>query len=90
MVQITAAAAGHLHRVRAERGFDERTGARFVRGRVGVGLTFVRAPKNGDRVLTVSDLPVYIAGNLVGALERAVIDETSDEQGSRLVVRPAS
>jgi Fe-S cluster assembly iron-binding protein IscA len=89
MLKLTKAATAHLLRVRAERGFDPSAGARFVRGSAGVGLTFARAPHKGDKVLTGSDFPVYLAEDVAEILDRAVIDEaTTEDRGSRLVVRP--
>jgi Fe-S cluster assembly iron-binding protein IscA len=89
MLKLTKAATAHLLRARTERGFDPTAGARFVRGSAGVGLTFVRAPQDGDKVLTGSDFPVYVAEEVAGILDRAVIDETTTEdRGSRLVIRP--
>lgn len=89
MLKLTKAATAHLLRVRAERGFDPSAGARFVRGSAGIGLTFARAPQEGDKVLMGSDFPVYVAEDVAEILDRAVIDETTTEdRGSRLVIRP--
>ena len=49
MLQITDKAAIHLLHARSERGFDERAGARFVRGSAGVGLTFAPHPSRETR-----------------------------------------
>ena len=87
MLQITDKAAVHLLQARAERGFDERAGARFVRGSAGVGLTFAPAPEPGDQVLTGSALPIYVAEDVTGALDQAVIDVAADDGESRLVLR---
>ena len=90
MLQITDKAAIHLLRARTERGFDERAGARFVRGSAGVGLTFAPAPEPGDQVLAGSALPIYVAEDVTEALEQAVIDVAADDGESRLVLRSQS
>jgi Fe-S cluster assembly iron-binding protein IscA len=87
MLQITDRATTHLLRARTEEGFDERAGARFVRGSAGVGLTFAAAPEQGDQVLTGSALPVYVAEDVTGVLDRAVIDVSAEDGESRLVLR---
>ncbi|HEY7526446.1 MAG TPA: hypothetical protein VIA82_06425 [Candidatus Limnocylindria bacterium] len=87
MLKITAKAAARLVHTRDERGFDASFGARFVRGTNGVGLTFAAGPRRRDRVLDEAPLPVYIAQDLAPILDHAVIDETTDDRGSRLVVR---
>ena len=88
MLRITDQATTHLLRARAERGFDEHAGARFVRGSAGVGLTFAAAPEPGDNVLAAgSALPIYVADEVRGVLDQAVIDVAPDDGESRLVVR---
>ena len=90
MLKLTKAATAHLLRVRTDRGFDPSAGARFVRGGAGgVGLTFARAPQEGDTVLTGSDFPVYVAEDVAEILDRSIIDETTTEdRESRLLIRP--
>ena len=88
MLQITDRATNHLLMARTERGFDERAGARFVRGPAGVALTFAPAPEQGDQVLDGSALPIYVADDVTEVLERALIDVTADDGESRLVIRP--
>ena len=88
MLRITKQAAQQLLRAPTERGFDERAGARFVRGTAGVGLTFAPAPEMGDQVLTDSDLPIYVAEDVTAIPSNAVIDVASDRDESRLVLRP--
>ena len=90
MLQITDKAAIHLLYARSERGFDERAGARFVRGSAGVGLTFAPAPEPGDQVLSGSALPIYVAEDVTEALDQAVIDVAAEDGGSRLVLRSQS
>jgi Fe-S cluster assembly iron-binding protein IscA len=90
MLQITDKAAIHLLYARSERGFDERAGARFVRGSAGVGLTFAPAPEPGDQVLSGSALPIYVAEDVTEALDQAVIDVAAEDGGTRLVLRSQS
>ena len=88
MVQITDRATTHLLRARTQGGFDERAGARFVRGVAGVvGLTFAPAPEPGDQVLEGSALPIYVAEEVTAVLDQAVIDAPADDGESRLVLR---
>ena len=88
MLKITAQATTHLLRARTERGFDDRAGARFMRGPSGVGLTFATAPEPGDQALRAeSPLPIYVAEDVRAVLDEAVIDVTLDDGESRLVVR---
>lgn len=87
MLRITKQAAQRLLRARTERGFDERAGARFVRGTSGVGLTFAPAPEAGDQVLTDSELPIYVAEDVTAILSNSVIDVAPDRDESRLVLR---
>lgn len=87
MLQITDRATTHLLRARTEGGFDERAGARFVRGSAGVGLTFAPAPEQGDQVLAESPLPIYVAEEVTALLDQAVIDAAADDGESRLVLR---
>jgi len=88
MLQITDRATTHLLRARTEGGFDERAGARFVRGSAGVGLTFAPAPEQGDQVVAQSPLPIYVAEDVTAVLDQAVIDVAADDGESRLVLRP--
>lgn len=87
MVRITDRATTHLIRARTEGGFDERAGARFVRGSAGVGLTFAPAPEQGDEVLAGSALPIYVAEEVIAVLDQVVIDAAADDGESRLVIR---
>ena len=88
MLTITAQATTHLLRARTERGFDEHAAARFVRTAAGVGLTFAAAPEPGDHVLAdMSALPIYIAEEVHGVLDQAIIDIAPDDGEFRLVVR---
>ena len=87
MLQITDRATTHLLRTRTERGFDERAGARFVRGSAGVALTFAPAPEQGDQVLDGSALRIYVADDVTAVLDRALIDVAADDGESRLVIR---
>lgn len=87
MLQITDQATTRLLRARTEGGFDEKAGARFVRGSAGVGLMFAPAPEQGDQVLTGSALPIYIAEEVSAVLDQAVIDVAADDGESRLVLR---
>jgi hypothetical protein len=87
MLKITTEATDHLLPIRTESGFDEGVGARFARGTNGVGLTFADAPEPGDQVLTGFDLPVFIAEDVNARLERSLIDVSSVEDASRLVLR---
>lgn len=86
MLQITDQSTTHLLRARTERGFDERAGARFVRGSTGVGLTFAPAPEPGDQVLAGSALPIYVAEDVIAVLDQALID-VADDGESPLVLR---
>jgi hypothetical protein len=70
MLKLTKAATAHLLRVRTERGFGPSAGARLVRGSTGIGLTFARAPQEGDKVLRGSDFPVYVAEDVAEILDR--------------------
>ena len=88
MLQITDRATTHLLHARTEGGFDERAGARFVRGSAGVGLTFAPAPEQGDQVVAQSPLPIYVAEDVTAVLDQAVIDVAADDGESRLVLRP--
>jgi Fe-S cluster assembly iron-binding protein IscA len=88
MLEITQQATSHLIRVRAEQGYSADAGARFVRGTTGVGLTFATQPEQGDVVLAGPDLHVYVAEEVANVLDNAVIDETSEDGGSRLILRP--
>lgn len=87
MLQITDRATTHLLRARTEGGFDDRAGARFVRGSAGVGLTFAPAPEQGDQVLAGSALPIYVAEEVTAVLDQAVIDVAADDGESQLVLR---
>lgn len=88
MLQITDRATTHLLRARTERGFDERAGARFVRGVAGVvGLTFALAPEQGDQVLEGSALPIFVAEEVTAVLDQAVIDVAADDGETRLTLR---
>ena len=88
MLQITDQATTELLRARTEGGFDEQTGARFVRGSAGVWLTFAPGPQPGDQVLAGSPLPVYVAEDVTAVLDHAVIDVAVDDGESRLVLIP--
>jgi hypothetical protein len=88
MLRITDQATTHLIRSRAENGFDDHAGARFVRGSAGVGLTFSSLPEPGDQVIAEgSRLPIYVADEVRAVLDQAVIDVAPDDGESRLVVR---
>jgi Fe-S cluster assembly iron-binding protein IscA len=87
MLQITDQATAHLLQTRMERGFDERAGARFVRGSAGVGVTFAPAPEQGDQVLVGSALAIYVAEDVSALLDQAVIDVAADDGEARLVLR---
>jgi len=87
MLRITKQAAQRLLTARTERGYDERAGARFVRGTSGVGLTFALAPETGDQVLTDSELPIYVAEDVTAILSNSVIDVARDRDEPRLVLR---
>jgi Fe-S cluster assembly iron-binding protein IscA len=87
VLQLTPKAASHLVRVRRERGFDDRSGARFVSNGTRVGLTFARAAKAGDRIIERSDIPIYVAPEVAEALSASVIDARVVEGKSVLVRR---
>jgi Fe-S cluster assembly iron-binding protein IscA len=87
MLQFTPQAAQHLMRVRQERGFDEKNGARFVSNSGRVGLTFAPAPQPDDRVVDASGIPVYLAPEAVPALEQAVVDVRAEDGTNVLVIR---
>jgi hypothetical protein len=87
VLQLTPRAASHLVRVRRERGFDERSGARFVSNGPRVGLTFARRAKAGDRVIEGNDIPIYVAPEVADALATSVIDARVVEGKSVLVRR---
>ena len=88
MFQITQRAIGHLEQLRRQKGLDSGTGVRFVRSGGRVGLTFTRAPEEGDRVVPRSGLALYLAPSVVEAFDHSVIDATAAEDRMRLVVRP--
>ena len=87
MLQITPQAEQHLLRMRTERGFDEKHGARFMTNGGTVGLTWASAPKPEDRVVEGTNLPVYVAADAIAALDEATIDAKPEEGKTVLVIR---
>lgn len=87
MLQLTPEATRHLVRVRRERGVDDQAGVRFVPRGTGVGLTFSAAPKPDDRVIDDPEISVFIAPEVVDALDASVIDARNEDGKSVLVIR---
>lgn len=90
MVQLTQEATKHLVRVRGERGIDAGAGARFVPSGRGVGLTFAPEPKPGDQVVEVKEIPIYLAPEVAGKLDKTTIDVSEKDGKVGLVMRPQS
>ncbi len=87
MLMVTRRAADHLAKLRTDRGLDGRVGVRFVRNGARIGLTFTSKPEKDDRIVPRGGMPVYLAPGIAAALEQSVIDATTDEDRTWLVLR---
>ena len=87
MLTLTTKATRHLIEVRRKRGFDVHAGARFVGKGARVGLTFVRTPGKGDRVVASEEIKVYVAPDIADALDWAIIDARDEDGHTALVMR---
>lgn len=87
MLRITKQAADHLAKLRTDKGLDGRVGVRFVRNGGRVGLTFTRTPEKGDRVVPRDGMAVYLAPDVADAFEQSIIDATTEDDRTRLVLR---
>lgn len=87
MLQLTPKATSHLVRIRRQRGLDDQNGARFVSRGGSVGLTFVVAPKPGDRVIEQKDIAVFVAQEVAEAYDGSLIDARLEQGKSVLVLR---
>jgi Fe-S cluster assembly iron-binding protein IscA len=87
MLQVTQEATKHLVRVRGQRGVEPDAGARFVASGEGVGLTFARSPQPADQVVEGSEISIYIAPQVAGKLDSALIDVSDRGGKTGLVMR---
>jgi Fe-S cluster assembly iron-binding protein IscA len=88
MIRVTSHANKYLRQVREAKGIESTAGARFVRSPGGIGVTFATAPAPGDQVVGAKDLTLYIPDDLAAALANSIIDVSSENGNSRLVLRP--
>lgn len=93
MLRVTEAAVGAFREIRRDAGVPQRSGVRIqmmqaAGGQEGIGFAFSEAPERGDQVLREqTDLPVYVAEDLVEPLSRAVLDARESAQGTEFVLR---
>jgi Fe-S cluster assembly iron-binding protein IscA len=87
MLQLSEGATKHLIRLRAERGVDPAAGARFVPSGTGVGLAFAPSPESGDQVIEGEEISIYVAPQLAGKLDEAMIDVSAKDGRTGLVLR---
>lgn len=86
-MEFTPAATQHLLRLRDERGFDPHAGARFEANAQRVRLTFATEPASQDRILNGTELPIFVAPEVIDKLEHAVIDIDTSAGRTRLIIR---
>lgn len=92
MLQITDAAMNMLRDVRTESEAPEEAAARFALttdgGQQSIAFMFAEEPIEGDhKVADDGELEVYVAPELVEPLDQAVVDATSTERGTELMLR---
>jgi Fe-S cluster assembly iron-binding protein IscA len=92
MLQITEAAESVIKQVRAENELPETAALRLtevpVPDGVGIGFTFTDSPEEGDQTISRgNDFTVYLAANLVGPLDNAVLEASPPGEGGGLELR---
>lgn len=92
MLTITEPAAEFLTRARDESDIPNdaslRIGAASDGDAPGITLGFVDEPLKGDAVGESHGLPVCVAPEVSAALDSAVLDVVSDDEGAHLVLVP--
>jgi Fe-S cluster assembly iron-binding protein IscA len=89
VLQITEAAEAVIRQVRTENEVPDTSVLRIapveVPGGAGIGFTFTDAPNEGDRDISRgSDFTVYLASELVGPLDNAVLEAAPEQGGLEL------
>lgn len=92
MVEITPEAADLLNEVRVAEGVPETFALRFssqpdANGEPAVGIGLASAPEVTDEVVRTPTMPVYVAPEVAGELENAVLDVETDASSERFVIR---
>jgi Fe-S cluster assembly iron-binding protein IscA len=96
MLQMTSAAAAVVKSARERQDISEHYGLRVALKRsgrdAGIHLRFANDPLDGDQVIEIDGLRVFVADELAEALDRQLIDARSDTNGngSGLVLRQQS
>jgi Fe-S cluster assembly iron-binding protein IscA len=96
MLQMTSAAATLVKNARTRQGISERYGLRVALKRTdrdaGIHLRFTADPLDGDQVIEINGLRIFVADELAEALDCQLIDARSDTNGngSGLVLRQQS
>jgi Fe-S cluster assembly iron-binding protein IscA len=86
MLQITEAAEAVIRQVRTENEVPDTVALRIAPVEVpdgaGIGFTFTDEPNEGDQTISRgADFTVYLASELVGPLDGAVLEAGPPEQG---------
>jgi Fe-S cluster assembly iron-binding protein IscA len=86
MLQITEAAEAVIRQVRTENEVPDTAALRIAPVEVpdgaGIGFTFTNEPTEGDQTISRgADFTVYLASELAGPLDKAVLEAGPPEQG---------
>jgi hypothetical protein len=87
VLRLTPAATSFIAQYRRELGFDEWLAPRLTDRDGKVSLTFVTRPQPDDVVVADAPVPVYVARDVAGRLDRATLDARRDGDATILVIR---